>query len=110
MGRAYTPRDTAVQFCVDDAGFQLPDYKLEGSTWSFVQLQGIFLEALPDVACVPVYFDRQRSVVIDISFKTHTIVRLFVLLAGCLDPECCSSIRHLLRAHIQNCRLRLLGG
>ena len=57
LARARTPRDAAVQHCLEYLGSEHPDFELEGSARSVVQLEGVLPEASPCVAYAPIDLD-----------------------------------------------------
>ena len=62
---ARTPRDAAVQHCLEYLGSYHPDFELEGSARSVVQFENILPEAAPCVAYARVDFDGQVGIVVD---------------------------------------------
>ena len=50
VASARTPRDAAVQHCLEYFGSYHPDFELEGSARSVVQFEGVLPEAAPYVA------------------------------------------------------------
>ena len=63
VARARTPRDAAVQHCLEYLGSEHPDFEVEASARSVVQFEGVLPEAAPCVAYAPVDLDGQVSIV-----------------------------------------------
>ena len=95
---AWAPRDAVVQYCLEYLGTKDPDFELEGSTRSVVQLEGVLPEPALCVAYAPVDLDSQVGVVVDVPPEVCEFVRLVVLLADCLYAKYGVGLRHSLRA------------
>ena len=94
---ARAPRDVAVQHCLKDLGSEQPEFKLEESPRSVIQLEGVLPEAGSCVAFAPIDLDIQVGIVVDIRPEIPT--RSFGLhLARFLYAECGGELRHTLRA------------
>ena len=98
MARARAPRDAAVQHFLEYLCSDHPDFGLKGSARLVVQFEGILAEAAPCVEYAPIDLDGQVSIVVDVPLEVCELVRLVVHLARCLYAECCSGLRHPLRA------------
>ena len=61
VARARTPRDAAVQHCVEYIGSEHPDFELKWSARSVVQFESVLPEAAPCVAYAPIDLDGQVS-------------------------------------------------
>ena len=59
VARARAPRDAAIQQCLEYLDSGHPDFELEASARSVVELEGVLPEAAPWFACTPVNLDRQ---------------------------------------------------
>lgn len=76
---AQTPRDSAVQHCLENSDLQHLDLELEGSARSVAQ--AIRPEGTSGVTYAPVDFDRQVSIMVDVSqAKRNTPLLIFSLL------------------------------
>ena len=69
VAHARAPRGAAVQHCLEHLGSEHPNFELEGSARSVVQFEGVFSEAAPCVAYVPVDLDGQFGIVVDVPLK-----------------------------------------
>ena len=83
VARARTPRDVAVQHCLEYLGSEHPDFELEGSARSVVQFEGVLPEAVLCVAYAPIDFDGQVGIVVDVSpeVQVYKLVHLVVYLS-----------------------------
>ena len=107
VAHARTPRDAAAQHYLEYFGSYHPDFELEGSARSVVQLEGVLPEASPCVAYAPVDFDGHVGVVVDVSPEVYKLVCMVVHLARCLYAECGGGLRHPLRAYAHDLSLGL---
>ena len=98
MTRARTPRDVAVQHCLEYFDSQHPDLELEGSTRLAVQFEVVLAQAAPCVAYAPIDVDGQVGIVVDAFPEVYELVLLAVHLADCLYAEYAGGLRHPLRA------------
>ena len=99
VARARAPRDAPVQHCLEYFGSEHPDFELEGSARSVVQLEGVLPAAAPCVAYAPIDLDGQVNIVVDVPPpEVYELVRLVVHLGRCLYAECGGGLRHPLRA------------
>ena len=87
VARARTPRDVAVQRCLEYLGSQHPEFELEGSARSVVQSEGVLPKATPCVAYASVDLDGQVGIVVDVPPEIYNSVCLAVHLTRCLYTE-----------------------
>ena len=76
MARARTPRDAAVQHCLEYLGSEHPDFELEGSAQSLIQFEGVLPDATPCVAYAPVDLEGQVSIVVDVPTEVYELDQL----------------------------------
>ena len=71
--RARAPRDAAVQHCLEYLRSEHPDFELERSAQSVIQVEGILREAAPCVANAPIDVDEQVSIVVDVPPEVYEL-------------------------------------
>ena len=102
VARTRTPRDAAVQNCLEYFGYEHPDFELEGSARSVVQFEDVPPEAASCVAYAPIDLDGQVDIVVDVppDPEVYDFVCLIVHLdpASCLYAEYDGRLRHPLLA------------
>ena len=98
VARARTPRDAAIQHCLEYLGFKHLDFELERSARSVLQFEGVLPEAAPCVVYAPDDLNGQVGIVVDVSPEVYKLVRLVVHLACCLYAEWGGGLWHALRA------------
>ena len=78
VARPWGPRGAAVQHCLEYLGSEHPDFVLEESARSVVQLEGVLRGAAPCVAYAPIDLDGQFVIVVDVSPRyTNSFVWLY---------------------------------
>ena len=75
---ARTPRDAAVQHCLEHLRSERPDFELEGGARSVVQFEGVLPEAISCVAYASIDLDGQVGIVVDIPPEAYELVYLVV--------------------------------
>ena len=78
VARARDPRGAVVQHCLEYLGSEHPDFELEGSPRSVVQLEGVLPEAVPCVAYASIDLDGQVSIAVNVPPRyTNSLVWLY---------------------------------
>ena len=91
--RVRGPPDAAVNICLEYFDSYHPEFKLERSARSVVQVKGVLPQAVPCVANAPVDLHEEVGVMIDDPPEVHELVRLVIHLAVCLYSEYGGRIR-----------------
>ena len=82
--QARAPRFAAVQHYYEYLGPLHPEFELEGSARSVVQIEGVLPGAVPYVAYASDDLDGLSGVVVDVPTEVYELVGLVVHLAGCI--------------------------